>query len=751
MFKKPKLKPHFHTEIINPDTVYLLSEPNLALSEHITLRGRPYVQLIPFLNGQNTVKEITQQLKSELSVFTIYNALTRLEDKDCLSEAEDTLPDCESAFWSLLKTNSIEAIHKLQHTTISVISFGNTEQESFIATLKSLKINCIQTQSIPEADLIVVLTDDYLRIELDEFNKQAQAYGKTWLLAKFIGAMIWLGPIFVPGTTGCWECLAQRLRGNRKIENAISQQKKNTPSFPTSRASLPASLKIGENWAAIEIAKWIATKEHKQLEGKILTFDLTSLLINHHTIIKRPQCKVCGNQKITYKEKKIFLENRKKEFIDDGGHRCIAPEQTFKKYEHHIDPITGIISNLDKLNSDNDLIHVYAATHNLGNKLDSIDLLHQNLIYQSTGKGKTKIQSKTSCLCEALERYSGIFTGDEYHETKAFTQMGELAIHPNQCLLYSNTQYQNRDAWNSKHGHFSWVAEPFDEEKEIDWTPVWSLTNQKFKYLPTAFCYYGYPHFSENLFCSGDSNGNASGNTLEEAILQGFMELVERDAVALWWYNRLKRPAVNLKSFKEPYLQKLYDFYRTQDLELWVLDITNDFNIPSFAAISCNAEKTEKNITLGFGTHFDPQIAILRAVTELNQTRLAYATYKGKFDHPDEEYWFTKATLENQPYLLPDSNMKMKEYTDYSFDINSNLKEDVFKCVEIASNLRMETLVLDQTQPDVGLKVVKVIVPGLRHFWSRFAPGRLYEVPVKMGWLKKPLKEADLNPIPMFL
>ena len=62
----------------------------------------------------------------------------------------------------------------------------------------------------------------------------------------------------------------------------------------------------------------------------------------------------------------------------------------------------------------------------------------------------------------------------------------------------------------------------------------------------------------------------------------------------------------------------------------------------------------------------------------------------------------------------------------------------------------MEMLVLDQTRADIGVSVAKVIVPGLRHFWARFAPGRLYDVPVQMGWLTRPLKEEELNPIPIF-
>jgi hypothetical protein len=59
-------------------------------------------------------------------------------------------------------------------------------------------------------------------------------------------------------------------------------------------------------------------------------------------------------------------------------------------------------------------------------------------------------------------------------------------------------------------------------------------------------------------------------------------------------------------------------------------------------------------------------------------------------------------------------------------------------------------LVLDQTRPEIGMSVAKVIVPGLRHFWPRFAPGRLYDVPVTMRWLKRPPAEEELNPTAFF-
>jgi ribosomal protein S12 methylthiotransferase accessory factor len=54
--------------------------------------------------------------------------------------------------------------------------------------------------------------------------------------------------------------------------------------------------------------------------------------------------------------------------------------------------------------------------------------------------------------------------------------------------------------------------------------------------------------------------------------------------------------------------------------------------------------------------------------------------------------------------------------------------------------------VLDQTRPDIEVPVVRVIVPGLRHFYRRFGPGRLYDVPVKLGWRDAPLPESELTP-----
>ena len=104
------------------------------------------------------------------------------------------------------------------------------------------------------------------------------------------------------------------------------------------------------------------------------------------------------------------------------------------------------------------------------------------------------------------------------------------------------------------------------------------------------------------------------------------------------------------------------------------------------------------------------------------------------------------ATLENQPYLVPNHRVPPKCNSDYGRIWHEDFLEDIKYCQQLVEEKGMEMLVLDQTRPDIGLNVVKVVVPGLRHFWKRWGAGRLYNVPVQMGWLEKPLTEEETEP-----
>jgi ribosomal protein S12 methylthiotransferase accessory factor len=515
-------------------------------------------------------------------------------------------------------------------------------------------------------------------------------------------------------------------------------------------------MQIAHALAANAVASWIVRGVIPELDGKLQTLDIPTWRLQSHTFVALPFCPACaaGSQR-AYRPP--TLTSRKKRFTSDGGHRVVAPEETLARNGHHVSPITGAVPMLEPASPDsNGVMHVYVAGNNAARPSTTLGQLRGDLRTMNAGKGTSDAQARASALCEGLERYSGVFRGDEPRRRARQADLGGAAVALNDCLLFSERQYGEREERNANGSRFSFIPVPFDATAEIEWSPVWSLTRREVRYLPTAFCYYDYPQAAEQTYCIACSNGSAAGNTLEEAILQGFLELVERDGVALWWYNRVRRPGVDLDSFGDPYLTRLRAFLQENGREFWVLDLTADLGIPVFASITRRTEGLPEQIVPGFGAHLDPKIALLRAVTEMNQMlsspllgRRDKALEKEPMD-PDTANWLETATTTNQPYLLPGEELP-RTAASYRQTWTDDVGDDVRTCQALAERAGMEMLVLDQTRPEIGLPVAKVFVPGLRHFWPRLAPGRLYHVPLRLGWLNRPIAEHELNPIPMFL
>ena len=745
---RPRLKSCFRCEIIPSEGILLLAE-----NQSIILPNPAFIELVQLLDGQHTLEDIIALLHQKISFPEILSLLMQI--RDYTVDFSPSIPPGQAAFWEMFGIQPEVAYQRLQNTSMTVTTFGDLDPTPFQTMLASLEV-----QVRDGGERSIVLTDDYLQPGLEAFNQQALSENRSWLLVKPVGTEIWLGPLFIPDKTGCWECLRQRLQGKRKVQTYLQQKQKTTHPFLPSLAVLPSTYQTALSLAVTETVKWIVSEANGTVEGNIITLNTLTLEKHNHPLIRRPQCPACGNPNLMAQKQSTppILQSCQKNFTSDGGHRSIAPEESFRRLQPHISPITGIISHLEAPQDwehHQPLTPAYISKGIFLEYNQDLDGLCRSLNRCASGKGKSEIQAKVSAIGEAIEHYSGVFHGDEYRVRDRLNNLSN-PIHPNACMLFSDRQIQNRDLETANSSRLNWVPQRFDQELEIDWTPVWSLTNNEPRYIPTAYCYYGYAQRHQIQFTRANSNGCAAGNTLEEAILQGFMELVERDSVALWWYNRLSKPAVNLADFNEPYFQELLRFYQQHHRDLWVLDITSDFNIPTFAAISRRNDQAVENIILGFGTHFDPQIAILRALTELNQSLPAVLSNKPEHsrayrDHyPEALEWWQTATLENQPYLIPNGSTTYKVSEDYHDKGYGDLYTDVMSCVNLAQCKGWETLVLDQTRPDVGLSVVKVIVPGLRHFWPRFASGRLYDIPVQMGWLTTPLTEEQLNPLPIF-
>jgi ribosomal protein S12 methylthiotransferase accessory factor len=749
MLNRPRFRPHFHVEVVPGEGVFVLSDSKQAL-----LRGRLYELVAPWLDGRPAA-DVCDRLRGQASSAEVCYALARLERNDYLCEEEASLPAGQAALWSSQQVAPAVAASRLAARPVVVTAFG-VEAGPFVELLQSLHVRVADTGP-PD----VVLTDSYLRHELQECNAEALRAGRPWLLVKPTGRQVWVGPLLCPGKTGCWECLARRLRSNAPVAAYLQGRNgHNNGAVVNDRAATPATLQVALGLAASAVESWVVRGQVPELDGKLQTLDVATWRLQTHRLVQLPFCEACGRAEDGGARpfRPPVLEGRKKTYTRDGGHRVVAPEETLARHGHHVSPITGAVPMLERAAPAEDgVLHVYVAGNNTARPHRDLARLRGDLRTLSAGKGVTEVQARASALCEGLERYSMVFRGDEPRRRARQRDLGGAAITPNDCMRFSERQYREREARNAAGGsYFSFIPAPFDAAAEVEWSPVWSLTRREVRYLPTEFCYCDYPHGDAPATCVACSNGNAAGNTLAEAILQGFLELVERDSVALWWYSRVRRPGVALDSFGEPYLGLLQDFLRQRGREFWALDLTTDLGIPVFASVCRRTGGQPEQIVLGFGAHLEPRVALLRAVTEMNQmlsNPLLEPAGKELGDpaaDPETARWLATATAANRPYLLP-ADGPPRDGASYTCAWGDDVTEDVRACQERVERAGMEMLVLDQTRPEVGVPVAKVIVPGLRHFWARFAPGRLYDVPVRLGWLPGPLAEDELNPIPMFL
>jgi ribosomal protein S12 methylthiotransferase accessory factor len=733
----PRFRRHLHAEVVAGEGVLLVADGCAA-----RLNGRLFERLAPLLDGSLETEVVVDRLAAHASRPEVLYALHLLQQRGYVEESDTTLPETDAAYWGAQNLDAATVATRLATTTVSVASVGDVEAEPLRSLLEEAGVRLI-----PEGgDLRVVLTDDYVHDELAATNRRALSGQRPWMLAKPVGAQVWIGPVLRPLATGCWRCLSTRLRDNRWVQTTLPH------------GATAASRAAANGLIAAQITGWIACGGTSDLDGRILSVDVASGRTRTHVLVRRPCCPDCGEPDSLRERplEAIVVRSCHKRFTADGGHRTCAPETTLDRFGHHLSEITGLGDALRRSDVDGGqgVVNVYLADDDRAVRDWPRGVRTRSA---SSGKGVTDSQARASALCEAIERYSGVYQGCERRVRARLSDLDDAAVDPREVMQFSERQYRDRDRWNARRSRFGTVPVRFDEAEEIDWSPLWSLTREAVRYLPTDLCYYAAPTEPERAYFRACSNGNAAGNTLEEAMLQGFLELTERDAIGIWWYNRVARPPVALDGFGDAYPERLRTFLAARGRDLWGLDLSNDLGIPVVGAFSHQVSGPRPRIVMGFGAHLEPRLALLRALTELGQM-LAWVLPADRGDGRgrrttdfETHRWLEEATLENQPHLVALQDVRPRTASDFPVVVSDDLHDDVLHCRQLVEAMGHEMLVLDQTRPEIGLPVVKVVVPGLRHCHARFAPGRLYEVPVNLGWLAAPLREEQLNPWPMVL
>lgn len=746
---------HLRAEIVPGEATYLFSERG------VTAVSGPYVEaLAPLLDGTRNLQTLLRDMPPGLTPEEVGYLLDRLYDAGLVA-ARPSVPagadEASLAYWDASGIDPLVASTSVADARLALLIAGDPNAAVVTQAAAALRgAGLALVEEAEAADLSVVLCTDYLDPALAGIDAAHRATGRPWLLAKPVGATAWIGPVFRPPGSACWHCMAVRLAGHRQAEGYVQLALGHQGPAQRPSVSLPPLAATVMHMVALEAIKWLAGYRYPG-QDCVWTLDSFGLESRHHELRQRPQCAECGDPSLVRAgaRRPLALAPRRKACYTGGGHRSQPPEQVLASYRHLISPVTGVIKEICRDGRGPSFFNSFRSGPNIAVGARSLRSLTSALRIDNGGKGMTALDAEVGALCEALERHCGNFHGDEERVRGSLSELGEQAVHPNDCQLFHERQYPGREAWNQGHSPFQHVPEPLDPDAVLDWTPVWSLTQRRHRLLPTNLLYFGAPGESGQRYVRADSNGNAAGSSLEDAVLQGLLEVVERDAVALWWYNRTRAPEVDLAAFADSWIDELREVYSRIGREVWVLDVTSDLGIPTMVALSRLTSGPTEAIMFGFGAHLDPVVALRRALTEMNQ--LVPAVVEADLDgfdfddDPDAARWLRHATLANQPYLAPDPSVPARGPADYGYQQHPDLEQDVLLIQSRLEGLGLELLVLDQTRPDIELPVVKVVVPGMRHFWARFAPGRLYDVPVKLGRLARPTPYEELNPIPLFV
>ncbi|RAG85328.1 hypothetical protein DN069_12385 [Streptacidiphilus pinicola] len=737
---------HLRPATVPGEATYLVSRQGVT-----AVHGPLAEVLVPLLDGTRSLTQIRSATAGALTAEQTEEGLRLLGEAGLLryTDPATTVAGADpvaEAYFDLAGLDGARAAAGLEGSRLAILPLAGVDAAPVLAAGAESGLSVTDTG----ADLTLVLCDDYLSPELAWIDAEHRAAGRPWLLTKLCGYEPWIGPFFGPGEGPCWSCLAYRLEQHRGYEAPLQQALGLDRPLARPTASLSAGRVLAAHSAVLEAAKWLAGLRYAD-QGAVRTVDTLTLRTRVHTVTRIPQCPSCGEPGLAGRRAGrpfVAVSRPKAAGAGGNGHRALTPDQLLRRHAHLVSPITGIVPHLEPSPGAPEFATTYVSGHNLAMRGRG----GAGLRAQSGGKGLTDTEAKTSALCEAVERYCGTRHGDEPVVVDTLRALGDQAIHPNACQLFAQAQFADRARWNRSGSPFHHVPEPFEADRPVEWTPVWSMTAQRPRLLPTSMLYYS-PTGAGGPYA--DSNGNAAGSSLEDALLQGFLELVERDAVALWWYNRTRQPAVDLEGFGEPYIARLREGHHRLGRELWALDLTADLGIPTMVALSRRTDGPAEDIVFGFGAHFDPAIALRRALTEAGQLLPAVNR-----DRPGGGYgvsdplpvrWWQQATLANQPYLAPDPAAAPRTPASWSYVPRGDLLDDVTAVTDLVASMGLELLVLDQTRPDVELPVVKVIVPGLRHFWARYAPGRLFDTPVALGRLAAPTAYEQLNPIPLFV
>ena len=531
-----------------------------------------------------------------------------------------------------------------------------------------------------------------------------------------------IGPFFDArlNTAPCPACLRFRINHNNTYRIWLSNRIKNIPTASKQKYQLVKNV-------ISSLEYFFKKKEHYLIkEGSLFEVTIDGQ-IKPHLLMKRSDCSTCGTPGLAHEEmnKKPDLSITKEALDFTCGYRSTSPEDTWRTISKFIDTKVGIISEiLDVSDHDFPNLPVFKTIYPTMtmNSKPKLTEFHE----EAFGKGRNALLSKISATCEAIERACARFYGNEPIISKRMEEL-ENAVPPSAIQHFHEDQLNNPTLTHE----LGPIPRRLNEKEIIDFLPAWSIRDEERRFIPIDAVLYGHTTAADDRVAVFESNGLSAGNSFNEAVTQGLFELIERDATAIWWFNKLRRPAANLSCMSDDEWFQNTIKTLSNKCQIHFLDLTIDTAVPVIAAIA----KFDSGFLIGYGCHLDLRLALSRALTELVQVQTLMKPVNAPVNHKDVRF------------LYPHQDTKKFDTLPFNQRDKEDKKNILNTVVKQLAKLELDTIVVNCTRLDIQFPVAKVIVPGLRAFRPRFGHGRLYEVPVKLGLQQKENSYKELNPM----
>jgi ribosomal protein S12 methylthiotransferase accessory factor len=364
--------------------------------------------------------------------------------------------------------------------------------------------------------------------------------------------------------------------------------------------------------------------------------------------------------------------------------KTLSPEETVRRFRNRLQAI-----DLDLLKEtvriDNGRLDIPVFFSQCGVDAQAVIGTRKQM-----GKGATPDQAEASAVMELAERFSFFsFRNDPDHFRRATYPQVQADALP-YSLIHRSVEDDAETAAKSR-AVFDTVP--------LHWTRGYNLTRQHPVLVPFDW-----------FFALNEFNGPSAGNCLEEAILQGLCEVVERHVSATVSRDRLPVPQIRPESARHPTVVELIGKFSRAGVLLHLSDFTLDIGIPTVAVLAHDPATFPESSELVWtaGTAPDPEKALGRALTETAQLGGDFNTGGGyvasglpKLNHPDEAAFLTRQSPRINLADLPDLS-------------SPNIKIEIDRCIAALARQDLEVIVVDITHPLLGIPACYIIIPGAR-------------------------------------